>query len=60
LTLENLIAATSSTGLIVLFDIENCRNSNQDSIRFMDPEGASGSDQFFKANKAAATKGKLF
>jgi WD40 repeat protein len=43
----------------VLFDIESCRGSNaqdSNSIRFIDPEGPSAVDQFFKANKAAATK----
>lgn len=54
-----LVAATSSTGLVVLFDIEKCRGNNAqdpDAIRFIDPEGPSTADQFFRANKAAATK----
>ncbi|KAI6181196.1 GATOR complex protein WDR24 [Aphelenchoides besseyi] len=53
---ENLIAATSSTGSIVVFDLDHCRGLNsQDTIRFIDP-GAGSSDHLFRANKAAATK----
>lgn len=51
---ESLIAATSSTGTIVLFNIEE--NSAHASPRFIDPEGPSAVDQFFRANKPAATK----
>ncbi|KAI6218687.1 GATOR complex protein WDR24 [Aphelenchoides fujianensis] len=51
---ENLIAATSSTGSIVVFDLDHCRRGNsQESIRFIDPVG--GGD-LFRANVAAATK----
>lgn len=53
---ENLVATTSSTGLVVLFDLEKCRNNDSTGINFIDPEGSSGTDQSFRAHKAAATK----
>jgi WD40 repeat protein len=56
---EPLVAATSSTGSIVLFDIEKCRGNNaqdSDPITFIDADGPSSVDQLFRANKAAATK----
>ncbi|KAI6176097.1 Beta-Casp domain-containing protein [Aphelenchoides bicaudatus] len=56
--IDPLVAATSSTGQIVLFNLERCQASAQDSnaIKFIDPEGSSNVDHFFRAHKAAATK----
>lgn len=53
---ENFIAATSSTGVIVLFDLEKCRNNMERGAQFVDPEGPYSFDQTFRAYKPAVTK----